>query len=71
MLVEDSKVLDEVVVIDTEPKETEVTGAVSVVDSKTLEALKPVKLNRHFKEQFRRKCYNYFRCSRCRFGYSY
>jgi hypothetical protein len=30
--------------VDTEPKETGVTGAVSVVDSKTIEALKPVKI---------------------------
>ncbi|MDZ4331258.1 MAG: SusC/RagA family TonB-linked outer membrane protein, partial [Flavobacterium sp.] len=44
-LQEDSKVLDEVVVIGYgSQKKREVTGAVSVVDSKTLEALKPVKI---------------------------
>ncbi|MES2576662.1 MAG: TonB-dependent receptor [Bacteroidota bacterium] len=44
-LEEDSKVLDEVVVIGYgSQKKREVTGAVSVVDSKTLEALKPVKI---------------------------
>lgn len=41
----DSKVLDEVVVIGYgSQKKREVTGAVSVVDSKTLEILKPVKI---------------------------
>jgi TonB-linked SusC/RagA family outer membrane protein len=45
MLLEDSKVLDEVVVIGYgSQRKREVTGAVSVVDSKTLEALKPVKI---------------------------
>lgn len=45
LLQEDSKVLDEVVVIGYgSQKKREVTGAVSVVDSKTLEALKPVKI---------------------------
>lgn len=44
-LQEDSKLLDEVVVIGYgTQKKREVTGAVSVVDSKTLEALKPVKI---------------------------
>ena len=44
-LEEDSKVLDEVVVIGYgTQKRREVTGAVSVVDSKTLEALKPVRI---------------------------
>ena len=44
-LQEDSRVLDEVVVIGYgSQKKREVTGAVSVVDSKTLEALKPVKI---------------------------
>lgn len=44
-LQEDSKILDEVVVIGYgSQKKREVTGAVSVVDSKTLEALKPVKI---------------------------
>ncbi|RDI52430.1 SusC/RagA family TonB-linked outer membrane protein [Flavobacterium glaciei] len=44
-LQEDSKLLDEVVVIGYgSQKKREVTGAVSVVDSKTLEALKPVKI---------------------------
>lgn len=44
-LQEDSKVLDEVVVIGYgSQKKREVTGAVSVVDSKTLEALRPVKI---------------------------
>ena len=44
-LQEDSKMLDEVVVIGYgSQKKREVTGAVSVVDSKTLEALKPVKI---------------------------
>ena len=44
-LSEDSKVLDEVVVIGYgSQKKREVTGAVSVVDSKTLEILKPVKI---------------------------
>lgn len=42
---EDSKLLDEVVVIGYgSQKKREVTGAVSVVDSKTLEALKPVRV---------------------------
>ncbi|MFV8362693.1 SusC/RagA family TonB-linked outer membrane protein [Flavobacterium sp. ZT3P35] len=45
MLVEDSKVLDEVVVIGYgTQRKREVTGAVSVVDSKTIEALKPVRI---------------------------
>ncbi|MFV8352103.1 SusC/RagA family TonB-linked outer membrane protein [Flavobacterium sp. XS2P14] len=45
MLVEDSKVLDEVVVIGYgSQRKREVTGAVSVVDSKTIEALKPVRI---------------------------
>ncbi len=45
ILVEDSKVLDEVVVIGYgSQKKREITGAVSVVESKTLEALKPVKI---------------------------
>ncbi|TDE06991.1 SusC/RagA family TonB-linked outer membrane protein [Flavobacterium sandaracinum] len=44
-LEEDSKVLDEVVVIGYgTQKRREVTGAVSVVDSKTLEDLKPVRI---------------------------
>lgn len=44
-LLEDAKVLDEVVVIGYgSQKRREVTGAVSVVDSKTLEVLKPVKI---------------------------
>ena len=44
-LSEDEKVLDEVVVIGYgTQKKREVTGAVSVVDSKTLEVLKPVKI---------------------------
>ena len=44
-LQEDSSTLDEVVVIGYgTQKKREVTGAVSVVDSKTLEALKPVKI---------------------------
>jgi TonB-linked SusC/RagA family outer membrane protein len=42
---EDSKMLDEVVVIGYgSQKKREVTGAVSVVDSKTLDALKPVRV---------------------------
>ncbi|MFV8332614.1 SusC/RagA family TonB-linked outer membrane protein [Flavobacterium sp. GSP14] len=45
ILVEDSKVLDEVVVIGYgSQKKKEVTGAVSTVDSKTLEVLKPVRI---------------------------
>ena len=44
-LAEDSKSLDEVVVIGYgSQKKREVTGAVSVVDSKTLEVLKPIKV---------------------------
>lgn len=44
-LMEDAKVLDEVVVIGYgSQKKREVTGAVAVVDSKTLEVLKPVKI---------------------------
>ncbi len=44
-LQEDAKSLDEVVVIGYgSQKKREVTGAVSVVDSKTLEILKPVKI---------------------------
>ena len=44
-LKEDSKELNEVVVIGYgSQKKREVTGAVSVIDSKTLEALKPVKI---------------------------
>ena len=44
-LMEDAKVLDEVVVIGYgSQKKREVTGAVSVVDSKTLEVLKPIKI---------------------------
>jgi TonB-linked SusC/RagA family outer membrane protein len=44
-MLEDSKLLDEVVVIGYgTQKKREVTGAVSVVDSKTLEALKPVRI---------------------------
>jgi TonB-linked SusC/RagA family outer membrane protein len=44
-LEEDSKVLDEVVVIGYgSQKKREITGAVAVVDSKTLEILKPVKI---------------------------
>ena len=44
-LLQDTKVLDEVVVIGYgSQKKREVTGAVSVVDSKTLEILKPVKI---------------------------
>ena len=44
-LQEDSKVLNEVVVIGYgSQKKKEVTGAVSTVDSKTLEALKPVRI---------------------------
>jgi TonB-dependent SusC/RagA subfamily outer membrane receptor len=44
-LMEDAKVLDEVVVIGYgSQKRREVTGAVSVVDSKTLDVLKPVKI---------------------------
>jgi hypothetical protein len=53
--------------LDTESqRKREVTGAVSVVDSKTLEALKPVKIEQALQEQFR-KCYNYVRFSGCRF----
>lgn len=45
ILLEDSKVLDEVIVIGYgSQKKKEVTGAVSTVDSKTLEILKPVKI---------------------------
>ena len=45
ILVEDSKVLDEVVVIGYgTQRKREVTGAVSVIDSKTLDALKPVRI---------------------------
>lgn len=44
-LKEDSKVLDEVVVIGYgSQKKRQVTGAVSVLDSKTLDVLKPVKI---------------------------
>jgi TonB-linked SusC/RagA family outer membrane protein len=44
-LQEDSKVLNEVVVIGYgSQKKKEVTGAVSIVDSKTLDALKPVRI---------------------------
>lgn len=44
-LQEDSKVLDEVVVIGYgSQKKREITGAVAVVDSKTLEILKPIKI---------------------------
>ncbi|MEL1240470.1 SusC/RagA family TonB-linked outer membrane protein [Flavobacterium flavipallidum] len=44
-LAEDTKVLDEVVVIGYgSQKKREVTGAVAVVDSKTLEVLKPIKV---------------------------
>ncbi len=44
-LMEDAKALDEVVVIGYgSQKKREVTGAVAVVDSKTLEVLKPVKI---------------------------
>lgn len=44
-LVEDTKTLDEVVVIGYgSQKKKEVTGAVSVVDSKTLDILKPIKI---------------------------
>jgi TonB-dependent starch-binding outer membrane protein SusC len=44
-LQEDSKVLDEVVVIGYgSQKKRQVTGAVSVLDSKTLDILKPVKI---------------------------
>jgi hypothetical protein len=42
---------DEVVVIGYSQKRREVTGAVSVVDSKTLEILKS-RLSRHCKELF-------------------
>ncbi|MBC5841044.1 TonB-dependent receptor [Flavobacterium sp. F-380] len=45
VLIEDSKLLDEVVVIGYgSQKKKEVTGAVSIVDSKTLEVLKPVRI---------------------------
>ena len=45
MLVEDSKVLDEVVVIGYgTQRKREVTGAVSVVDSKALDILKPIRI---------------------------
>ncbi|WP_426064779.1 SusC/RagA family TonB-linked outer membrane protein [Flavobacterium sp. DSP2-3-1] len=44
-LQDDSEILDEVVVIGYgTQKKREMTGAVSVVDSKTLEALKPIKI---------------------------
>ncbi|MCL6461789.1 MAG: TonB-dependent receptor [Flavobacterium micromati] len=45
LMQEDSKLLDEVVVIGYgTQKKREVTGAVSVVDSKTIEALQPVRI---------------------------
>lgn len=45
ILIEDTKALDEVVVIGYgTQKKREVTGAVSTIDSKTLEVLKPVKV---------------------------
>jgi hypothetical protein len=36
---------------------------VSVVDSKTIEALKPVKIEQALQGTVSGKCYNYFRCS--------
>jgi hypothetical protein len=48
--------LNEVVVIGYGQKK-EVTGAVSIVDSKTLEALKPVRIEQALQGHVRCECY--------------
>jgi hypothetical protein len=52
MLVETLKVWTKLLLLVMVAKRREVTGAVSTVDSKTLEILKPVKLNKPCKELF-------------------